>query len=165
MRKRYPSSVPVSDRFGSHVEVLQQRMSDLGRGIEFRDGSSHVLEPAVALGSADREREVTHTEPRVPPFGAVGGRPAPVLGKEEREPPASWPQIVWVRVEAHELRIARDSLIEAIDERLEEGHAAYGFIERDVVGHLSSDLQHLNLGPREVSGRLTPRTRGTILPE
>ncbi len=88
--------------------------------------------------------EVTHTEPRVPPFGAVGGRPAPVLDKEQREPPASWPQIVRVRVEAQELRIARDALIEAIDERLEEGHAAYGFIERDLVGHLSSDLQHLN---------------------
>jgi hypothetical protein len=42
------TSVPVSDRFGSHVEVLEQCMSDLGRGIEFRDGGSHVLEPAVA---------------------------------------------------------------------------------------------------------------------
>ncbi|HEX5626668.1 MAG TPA: YbhN family protein [Actinomycetota bacterium] len=30
-------------------------------------------------------------------------------------------------VEAQELRIARDAPIEAIDERLEEGHAAYGF--------------------------------------
>ena len=49
------SSVPVSDRSGSHVEVLEQCMSDLGRGIEFRDGGAHVLEPAVALGSTDRE--------------------------------------------------------------------------------------------------------------
>jgi hypothetical protein len=48
-----------------------------------------------------------------------------------------------VRVEAQELRIARDALIEAIDERLEESHPAYGFIEHDLVGHLSSDLQHL----------------------
>jgi hypothetical protein len=48
-----------------------------------------------------------------------------------------------VGVQAQELRIARDALIEAIDERLEEGHAAYGFIERDLVGHLSSDLQRL----------------------
>ena len=66
---------------------------------------------------------------------------------------------------AQELRIARDALIEAIDERLEEGHAAYGFIDPDLVEHLSSDLQHLHLGPGEVSARLTLRTRGTILPE
>jgi hypothetical protein len=140
-------------------------MSDLGRGIEFRDGGSHVLDPAVTLGSTDREREVTHTEPRVPPLGAVGGRPAPVLGKEEREPPASWPQIVWVRVEAQELRIARDALIEAIDERLEEGHAAYGFIERDSSGTYPPTCNISTLGPGEVSALLTPRMRGTILPE
>ena len=59
--------------------------------------------------------------------------PAPVLGQEQGQPAARPGQVVGIRVDSQQDRIAGDPGIEPIDEGLEEGHATGRLVDRGRV--------------------------------
>ncbi len=70
---------------------------------------------------------------RVAPFGAVVGWPTPILGEEERESPARRRQIGGLGVQAEQRGVGGDTLVEPVDQRLEEGHATDGVVQRSLL--------------------------------
>ena len=98
----------------------------------------HVRQPAIPLLDADGERGMPHPERRVTALLVIGRRPSPVLGQEERQLVARGSQILRLRIQREQRGISLHTVVEAVDQRLEERHAADRVVERDLTVHVPS---------------------------
>ena len=128
--------VDVPQSVGGHLQVVPERLGNIRRRLHGVEGREHVAEPAIPLVRSDRERRVAHPKCRVPSLLGVGWGTAPILSEEERQLAPSLRQVLGLWVEAQELRIMRDALVEPIDQFLEELHPSHSLEERDVSLHL-----------------------------
>ena len=107
---------------------------------------------------------VAHPQPRVAAGVAVGGRPAPVLHEEQREPLPGRPEVVRLGVQSEQHGVVGNPVVEAVDEGDEERRAAHPLVQ-GLLGHVPT----LAPGPSSASRRVTswptlPAPTGSIPP-
>ena len=95
-------------------------------------------EPAIAFVDPDREGRVTHPQGGVAALLLIRRRPAPVLREEQRQLVTRGTELLGLRVQREQRGIALHTVVEPVDERLEERHAADRVVERDLTLHASS---------------------------
>jgi len=84
------------------------------------DGVRHVHEPPIALERPDRETHVAHTKSRVAALLEILGHTTPVMREEQRQSPSGPRQIGLVGIERPENAITYDSVVEDVDQSIEE---------------------------------------------
>jgi hypothetical protein len=124
-------------------------------------GVAHVGQPCVPGRRVNREAGMAHPEAGMAALLAVGGRTAPVLGKEQRQSVPGTVELV-SGIHRQQERIGRHPLVEAVDEGLEEGQSADAVVQRrfrsahpgagprasDRTGHRLGHGSSHGLGPR-----------------
>src|SRR6266487_145211 len=113
-----PPNLRIDHRGRSRREVVEQRLAHGGREIKRFDRGSHVLEPGIALGPADRERLVSHAQSRMSALLAVSRWPAPVLD-EEKSQPFGRAREIFLRIDTPQHRVTGNPCVEASDEKPE----------------------------------------------
>ena len=91
-------------------------------------GAGHVTKPGVALGHANDERGVAHTQAWVTPLLAVGARPSPVLHQKQGQVLLGVGEIFGVA--GTKQLVASHSGVEVVDQGYEKGGSPNNFEDR-----------------------------------
>ncbi len=115
-------------RFDVILEHRTDRFEDAWRQRRGIDGVHHVADPTIAFGLSDHERKVARPEAGMAAFLGVRGRPAPELAEEQGCSPPGVGEVIGV--DRSNDGIELDPIEEVVDDGLEIGRAANGFIQR-----------------------------------